>query len=369
MSTRWVLVASAIIGAVAALAVLAPRSSYEPGALLKAHQQLTSDCTACHRPWRGPSNAACVNCHGELSESNPHTGIDVTEKDVGLMPGRTLATDPAHNLECLSCHNEHHGTAPDISLSAGFACTWCHKHPTIQAVPEHQVHSMKRQFFVKHLFKNRFNHYQHELLIKSHYPPIDNASSCLSCHVVTPARPGGHDQMSFKWTGCAGTGCHLVPQDRFMQLSSSLGPSPITIPYSTVITVRHIKAVFVHSPGHLSSACAQCHFKVKESRDPDDQASLALTRCFDCHVHGRDADRKQKTGERINSWQDQLLALRLAVKTALAARSDSRGLRRVALNTASKVVACSQCHLFHAYGVVPTHDFPNPAPRYPPSHW
>ncbi len=363
MNVRWVLVASAIVGAVAALAVLAPRSSYQPGPLLKAHQQLITDCNACHRPWRGPSNAGCVNCHGELSENNPHTGLDVTDKDAGLMPGHTLAMDTAHNLECLSCHGEHQGPTPNIGMSAGFACTWCHKHPAIPAVPEHQVHVMERQFFVRHLFRRPFSHYEHELLTKSHYPPVAGGFNCSSCHLVTPVPPGRNDQMSFKWAGCAGTGCHLVPQDRFMQLSPSLGPSPVSIPYSSVVTVRHIKAVFVHSAGHLKTACERCHFEMNKSRDPDDQASLAVSRCFDCHTHRPDSGGDQIATGPINSRQDQSTDPQTAARKARAVRP-ARG---VPLNAGAKVLACSQCHLFHAYGVVPIRDFPNPAPQFPPN--
>src|ERR1700746_1318851 len=138
MNRRFAPLAWAIVSAAIALLVLAPRSSYQPGALLNAHQQLSTNCTSCHRPWRGPSNAGCVNCHGDLSENNPHSGFDVSEQDVGLMPGRSLAVNTSHNLECLSCHSEHRGAAPNVSDGAAFACSWCHKHPSIGAVPEHQ---------------------------------------------------------------------------------------------------------------------------------------------------------------------------------------------------------------------------------------
>src|SRR5215831_5204956 len=104
MNVRWAPLIWAIVGAAIALLVLAPRSSYQPGALLEAHQQLSTNCTACHRPWRGPSNAGCVNCHGDLSENNPHSGLDVVQLDAGLMPGRVLVAGASNILECLSCH-------------------------------------------------------------------------------------------------------------------------------------------------------------------------------------------------------------------------------------------------------------------------
>jgi thioredoxin reductase (NADPH) len=361
MKLRLAPLAWGIVSAAIALLLLAPRSSYQPGPLLAAHHQLTTSCTACHRPWRGPWNDGCVNCHGDIS-NNPHSGFDVSEEDVGLMPGRSLAVSSSNTLECLSCHTEHRGKAPDISADSAFACTWCHKHPAIDKVAEHQVTVMQRQFFVRHLFKQRFNHHEHNLLITSHYPPIAGGFSCTSCHLVPPVQPGGHEQMSLKWTGCAGTGCHLVPQDSFMEMPASLGPSPVTIPYSGVFPVRHIKAVFVHSAGHLESACQQCHFQVAMSHDPDDRASLAIMRCFNCHAH-EPAPLAPET-QRIALVQSRAL-----IQTeAIAATPIAKGVSPVPADGQSRtVVACNQCHLFHAYGVVPTLDFPNRAPDFPPN--
>jgi thioredoxin reductase (NADPH) len=365
MNVRLAPLAWGIVSAALGLLLLAPRSSYQPGALLAAHRQLASNCTACHRPWRGPSNAGCVNCHGDLSDNNPHSGFDVRQEDNGLMPGRSLAISPSHSLECLSCHTEHRGVAPNVSASSAFACAWCHKHPAIDKVAEHQVPAMQRQFFVRHLFKRRFNHYEHGLLIKSHYPPIAGGFSCTSCHLVPPSEPGGHEQMSFKWTGCAGPGCHLVPQDSFIEMPASLGHSPVTIPYSGAVPVRHIKAAFVHSAGHLESACEQCHFKMAASRDPDDSGSLALIRCFNCHAH------RPTPGEK--SLEHQSIALPQArgapIQTeASAATPIANGANSAHAGDKSRtLVACNQCHLFHAYGVVPTLDFPNRAPNFPPN--
>jgi len=359
MNVRLAPLALGIAGAAIVLLLLAPRSSYQPGALLAAHQQLATNCTACHRPWRGPSSAGCVSCHGD-NDNNPHSGFDVSQEDIGLMLGRSLAVSPSNNLECLSCHTEHRGTASNVSVTSAFACTWCHKHPAIDKVAEHQVPVMHRQFFVRHLFKQRFNHYEHALLITSHYPPIAGGFSCTSCHLVPPSQPGGPEDMSLKWTACAGAGCHLVPQDSFMEMPASLGPSPATIPYSGVVPVRHIKAVFVHSAGHLESACEHCHFKVAASRTPDDRDSLALLRCFNCHAH-----QPERSDQSIALMQNGAAAIQAGT---FAAASISGTASRVHVADESRtVVACNQCHLFHAYGVVPTLDFPNRAPDFPPN--
>jgi thioredoxin reductase len=362
MNLRWAPLAWGILSAAIALWLMAPRSSYQPGALLSAHQQLSSNCSACHRAWRGPSNARCVNCHGELSDDNPHSGFDVSQEDIGLLPGRSLAVSATHNLECLSCHGEHRGAAANVSADASFACTWCHKHPAIGQVPQHRAAVMQRQFFVRHLFKQRFNHYEHQLLITSHYPPIAGGFSCTSCHLVRPAQPGGHEQMSLKWTGCEGAGCHVAPQDSFMEMPASLGRAPATIPYSAVLRVRHIRAVFVHSAGHLESVCERCHFKVADSRDPDDRASLALIRCFICHAHQVPPPRPEERALAALLSKTAVMQAEALAGAPSTATSDAP-----AGDRSRAVVGCNQCHRLHAYGVVPTLDFPQPAPEFPPN--
>jgi len=184
----WIATIGAVLTLVAAI-LLVPRSSYQPGSLLKAHAQLEGTCTSCHQPWRGPSNARCINCHGDISDSNKHSGVDATG-DSGLMPGRHLALTSLNNISCLSCHTEHQGRVVDIKVTAAFACQFCHQHPAINAVPEHSVEQMKRQFLVRHLYVKSFNHDEHRLLITSAYPPRPGGFNCQSCHSVEPIAPG-----------------------------------------------------------------------------------------------------------------------------------------------------------------------------------
>jgi thioredoxin reductase (NADPH) len=341
MNRRTGLLAAQVLFAAIILILLAPRSSYQPGALLAAHQQLSSDCAGCHRPWRGPSSTGCVNCHGDI-DNNPHDGFDVSEQDTGLLPGHKLKVNASGNLECLSCHSEHLGAAVNVITAAAFACTWCHEHPAIEPVSKHQVSPMARQYSIRHLFKQPFNHELHKLLITSHYPPRDGFT-CTSCHIVHAVAPYRTERMSLKWSGCAGSGCHLVPQDSFMQAPASLGPSPVTIPLSGMFPVRHINASFVHSAGHLESACEQCHSHVAASKNPDDGASLAIEPCFNCHAHQS--------------------------ATASAATSPISGAAAFAAPRPAprRVIACGACHLFHTYGVVPIKDFSGRAPDFPPN--
>jgi thioredoxin reductase len=148
-----------------------------------------------------------------------------------------------------------------------------------------------------------------------------------------------------------------------MEMPESQGRSPVTIPYSGAVPVRHIKAVFVHSAGHLQAACEQCHSKVAASRDPDDLNSLALIRCFNCHAHQPSQPEPKNPSIALLLWRGAAIeseAYGAAPITHEASPVFARDRSRM-------VVACNQCHLFHAYGVLPTLDFPNRAPNSPPN--
>ncbi|MGH7934963.1 MAG: NAD(P)-binding domain-containing protein, partial [Candidatus Binataceae bacterium] len=345
----WIAAGSVL--AILALVLLAPRSHYMPGPLLAAHGQLTSECATCHTPWRGPNRQGCIDCHGEgFSQNNPHGGFDVTEQSQGLLPGRELTTTSQHNLQCLSCHSEHQGAVVDINATATFACTWCHQHPSIGKVPDHVVAVMRRKFFVRHRFSQPFDHHQHKLLIDAAAPPRPGGFKCESCHRVAAVTPGTSDRMSFKWSGCAGSGCHLTPQDKYLRMPASVGAAPQTVAYLSAMTVRHINAVFNHSPGHLRYACADCHFKMAASKNPDDADSLGIKQCFTCHAH-------QPAPLSANA-QTAASTPHGVIEVAFAA---------TAAPSAKRVVACGDCHLFHTYGVIPQRDFAAPAPKFPPN--
>jgi hypothetical protein len=211
---------------------------------------------------------------------------------------------------------------------------------------------MQRRFSVRHLFERPFDHYEHKLLCESGKLPIGRSFICTSCHDVVPVEPGQPERMSIKWAGCAGAGCHIVPQDRFMELPPSVGARPVMIPYSGIVPVRHINAVFVHSAHHLQSRCEQCHMMVVASRNPDDTDSLAIRQCFDCHAHQANSSREQ-----AQATQDRKQVIRRNLF-----------LRAAILRSAQRIVACGDCHLFHVYGVVPSRDFETRAPTFPPKH-
>ncbi len=327
--------------------ILSLHRSYEPAPLMARHQRLAGGCASCHQPWRGPQNQRCIACHGSIEDLNPHGGFDVTSTTDGLLPGRALFVAADNDLTCRSCHREHQGARVDLNATATFACTWCHKHPSISAVPEHVADFMDRHEAASHTFPQPFNHYQHKLLIDSHYPAIPGGFQCVACHLIDPVKPPAAERMSLKWSGCAGGGCHIAPQDAFIQLPASVGAAPRTLAFTG--RFLHIDAVFTHSPGHLRTPCAQCHFTMDASAAPDDEASLKIEQCFKCHAHQPLAPPVVATAAPAHPGAT-------AIAVAFAAEPLASGAAG-----APRIVACGACHIFHRHGPVPSHDFSRPA--------
>lgn len=369
-----------IIGVTAILftaVMLAPHTSYQPGQLMAAHAQLEGQCRSCHRAWHGPVSQRCVACHGDITDVNKHGAMDMSDELTAILPGRHLLLDENNYLVCLSCHSEHQGRVVDVSATAAFACTWCHHHSSIKAVDEHVAPIVQRPEQPANNFIQPFNHKQHQALIESHHPARPGGFACTSCHIVkavTPRIPPQKDAMSFRWSSCAGSGCHITPQDKYLQLPASVGAKPATLPYSA--RVFHINAVFVHSRGHLASPCVTCHASIPASTAPDDDASLNVVQCFTCHAHQAPPAVANRTTEALfvspingtiqlagrmpaSSDANHALAGWLAGGVALAADSPSAPRDK-------RVVACGQCHPFHYHGVVLANDF-RPAPKFPPN--
>jgi thioredoxin reductase (NADPH) len=324
--------------------LLARRKSYEPGELMAAHDNLRGQCASCHQPWHGPGSDRCVACHGDIADVNPHGGYDVTN-DTGLMDGRTLHYLTRDNeITCLSCHTEHRGRVVDLNTTATFNCAWCHQHPSIDGVDEHTAPIMKRGVTAHTVFVKQFNHFEHKLLIESRYPAYPGGFKCESCHEVPPTQSQNPDRMSLRWSGCAGSGCHLAPQDSFMQLPASAGPSPKLIVYSA--SVLHMNTVFAHSAGHLETPCETCHFSTAASKSPNDDDSKQVENCFKCHAHQPAAPATgNHTARATINW--------LGTGTAFAATPVASG---------KGVTACGACHLFHTHGPLLKNDFVGTAP-------
>ena len=87
------------------------QTAFMPGGVSSAHaraknangESIAKDCSACHDPWRGVSDASCTECHGKLPHAEQQNAA------------------PA----CADCHSEHRGVAR-LAASADATCVSCH---------------------------------------------------------------------------------------------------------------------------------------------------------------------------------------------------------------------------------------------------
>lgn len=88
-----------------ALAVFAPHLMIQPGKLIDAHQELETDCFACHRPFLGSAPEKCIRCH-EVEEIGLRTtrGQPIAREKKNVAFHQKLIED-----DCVACHADHKG--------------------------------------------------------------------------------------------------------------------------------------------------------------------------------------------------------------------------------------------------------------------
>jgi thioredoxin reductase (NADPH) len=361
---RRYLVAGGLMAAIALIWMLSLHRSYSPGPLSHGHQKFQAQCAACHEPWQGATNTGCLDCHGKMA-SNPHDGSKLADKDAGLMPGVHLAGLKGE-LACLSCHTDHRGRRPNLELTAGRTCVECHQHHSIADVSKHQK-PVELARGSKHFFKQAYSHKKHyDLFIAAN--PLVKDLPCKLCHdIAPPAQPDAQPQIVLKWSGCAGAGCHLNPQDKNLQMDVSVGAAPEILASWSTLTTKHINATFEHSPGHLRYECSFCHSdipnSVKIGSSPDKHATT-VRNCFECHEHQPLPMPAVHTASLLGA--SVAFAQENSASPAVAPSAAAPGLNAGAPiatgKPEKKIVSCTGCHAFHIHGPIPVKDFPNPAP-------
>src|SRR5271157_1937059 len=149
MNRRNVFITLGCVAILPVAAILALHRSYSPGAVSIGHAPFTSQCSACHQPWRGVDNGGCIDCHGDYKDHNDHKSAKLSGKDNDLLSGDVIrafydADDKADKLSCLSCHTDHHGRHPNLVVTAAVNCAWCHHHDSIDNVSAHTKKIVQR---------------------------------------------------------------------------------------------------------------------------------------------------------------------------------------------------------------------------------
>lgn len=94
--------------AIAALVFLYPHLMVAPGKLIAAHQQLESNCFACHAPFRGIDSKRCTDCH-KVSEIGKLTSTGQTIARSDKHNSLTSFHQKLLNQDCVTCHSDHVG--------------------------------------------------------------------------------------------------------------------------------------------------------------------------------------------------------------------------------------------------------------------
>lgn len=112
-----------------------PHQMISPGRLIDGHQQLTTDCFACHESFRGTPSGKCVACHAV-----ENIGLTTSK---GMPIQRKKTTTAFHQKlteqNCVACHSDHSGVRK-FRASGTFAhnlletpisnqCGTCHEVP------------------------------------------------------------------------------------------------------------------------------------------------------------------------------------------------------------------------------------------------
>ncbi len=176
---KFILAANLI--AIAILAFAYPNLMVGPGKLIPGHQQLETDCFACHTPFLGAASERCVSCHKPADVGRLTT--------MGLPVLKPLTSTPFHQKlttqDCVACHSDHagvkrfrqqgrfnHDLLQKVTLGQ---CQSCHKSPADSLHKQisgncSQCHNQNKWT------PATFDHNKYFVLDRDH------STSCVTCH-------------------------------------------------------------------------------------------------------------------------------------------------------------------------------------------
>lgn len=315
---------SIIIVGFLSLGYLFPHWMFQPGELTQSHQNLSTQCGACHDFFKGIPNTKCITCHALADIGKDSLGLD------SIQQKKVLFHQQLANQECTSCHTDHHGLQASISkfehhlLSPSNAndCKSCHTAPVNKL---HQMSGTNCGGCHQTTGWKSGAKFNHQLIVGT------DPNNCVACH----SKPSNklHQNISTACAACHNTtawkgnvkfnhsmiqgadaknciACHQKPNDRMHQMSNE---SCLTCHSQD----RWKPATFEHSryfilDGNHAASCNTCHtnnnFKAyscygchehsesKILREHQEEGITNLTNCVSCHRSGNEHDTR-KGGE------------------------------------------------------------------------
>ena len=250
--------------AILAIVIAFPHKMLSPGNLYQAHSDLNNDCFACHKVFSGTPNENCISCHkvSEIGLKKDKNG-NRTSVENKLLFHKNLK-----NQDCISCHSDHKGIDPKLSLKKfdhillditnRNNCVSCHSQPT------NKLHNQV-------------------------------TNSCVSCHSTTSWKSTtlfDHDKIKGEIkNNCLA--CHQSPKDDFHTNSKNNNCiSCHSLNKWKPSTFNHNNA-FVLDQNH-NADCITCHTN-------NDFKSYT---CYGCHEHSLNNIREEHSEEGISNFNN-----------------------------------------------------------------
>jgi hypothetical protein len=120
---------------IALLVFIYPHLMVAPGKLTQGHQQLATDCFACHSPFTGADSKRCLVCHKPAEIGRLTTTGQIIAKSASAIPFHQKLT----THDCIACHSEHDSIKRSqhqgqfnhalLKKELGIRCQDCHGAP------------------------------------------------------------------------------------------------------------------------------------------------------------------------------------------------------------------------------------------------
>lgn len=197
----WIVVALNL-AVLVALVFVYPHLMIGPGLLVKGHEDLATDCFACHAAWRGASAERCTSCH-VVAEVGLRTtkGVPIATRTVKVSFHQELIEQ-----DCMACHSDHQGPRLTkrsrkpfshalLNLPVKGRCSSCH------VAPKDTVHrNASLECSLCHADTAwkpaTFNHDKLFVLDRDHHAPCETCHkhndysryTCFGCHEHSEAK-------------------------------------------------------------------------------------------------------------------------------------------------------------------------------------
>jgi len=256
-----------------------PHIMLNPGELVNGHQNVKTDCFACHKPFWGISNEKCISCH--IVSEIGSIRIDGTNTKKILFH-KSLTTQ-----ECSSCHADHVGTNPLNSISK-FShelvsddiinnCNSCHVTPVDNKHTKYKTeckscHNTKKW--------NDVNAFKHEFILGN------ELQNCNTCH----NNPGDEVHSGIA-ENC--NACH-----------STIKWKTSTFDHSTKFILdsdHNTKCITCHTNNNYKTyTCYGCHEHTVGNilSEHNEEGINNIDNCVSCHKSANEKDMKDENDNR-----------------------------------------------------------------------